>query len=161
VTANRARNLPRVNELRQLAHARRESHRTKQAARRFKILEDWETRDSWSLPRRLIAKAEWTQGEANPHFLVTSLNWTDDARYLYEGLYCARGDMENRIKECQTDMFAGRTSAASMRPNQLRLCLCMHFTANRCWAHLRLAPVFRETPSRGSIRSWSSPGAPG
>jgi len=106
---------------RQLAQARRESGRTKHAARRFKILEGWETRDSWSLPRRVIAKAEWTQGEANPRFLVTSLNWTDDARYLYEDLYCARGDMENRIKECQTDMFAGRTSAASMRANQLRL----------------------------------------
>jgi hypothetical protein len=106
---------------RELAHARRTSRRTKQAARRFKILEDWETRESWSLPRRVIAKAEWTQDEANPRFLVTSLNWTDDARYLYEDLYCARGDMENRIKECQTDMFAGRTSAASMRANQLRL----------------------------------------
>jgi hypothetical protein len=108
---------------RELAHARRESRRTKHAARRFKILEDWETRDSWSLPRRVIAKAEWTQGEANPRFLVTSLNWTDDARYLYEDLYCARGDMENRIKECQTDMFAGRTSAASLQANQLRLWL--------------------------------------
>jgi Transposase DDE domain group 1 len=106
---------------RQLAHARRDSLRTKQAARRFKILEDWETRESWSLPRRVVAKAEWTHDEANPRFLVTSLNWTDDARYLYEDLYCARGDMENRIKECQTDMFAGRTSAASMRANQLRL----------------------------------------
>ena len=108
---------------RELALARRESRRTKQAARRFKILEDWETRESWSLPRRVIAKAEWTQGEANPRFLVTSLNWTDDARYLYEDLYCARGDMENRIKECQTDMFAGRTSAASLEANQLRLWL--------------------------------------
>jgi Transposase DDE domain group 1 len=106
---------------RELALARRDSRRTKQAARRFKILEDWETLESWSLPRRVIAKAEWTQDEANPRFLVTSLNWTDDARYLYEDLYCARGDMENRIKECQTDMFAGRTSAASMRANQLRL----------------------------------------
>jgi hypothetical protein len=106
---------------RELAYARRESCRTKHAARRFKILEDWETRESWSCPRRVIAKAEWTQDEANPRFLVTSLNWTDDARYLYEDLYCARGDMENRIKECQTDMFAGRTSAATMRANQLRL----------------------------------------
>jgi Transposase DDE domain group 1 len=106
---------------RDLAYARRTSRRTKQAARRFKILEDWETLESWSRPRRVIAKAEWTQGDANPRFLVTSLNWIDDARYLYEDLYCARGDMENRIKECQTDMFAGRTSAASMRANQLRL----------------------------------------
>ena len=106
---------------RDLAYARRTSRRTKQAARRFKILEDWETLESWSRPRRVIAKAEWTQGDANPQFLVTSLNWIDDARYLYEDLYCARGDMENRIKECQTDMFAGRTSAATMRANQLRL----------------------------------------
>ena len=106
---------------RDLAYARRTSRRTKQAARRFKILEDWETLESWSRPRRVIAKAEWTQGDANPRFLVTSLNWIDDARYLYEDLYCARGDMENRIKECQTDMFAGRTSAATMRANQLRL----------------------------------------
>jgi hypothetical protein len=117
-----ARNERLVKAIRRdLAHARRTSRRTKQAARRFKILEDWETRESWSLPRRVIAKAEWTQDEANPRFLVTSLNWTDDARYLYEDLYCARGDMENRIKECQTDMFAGRTSAATMRANQLRL----------------------------------------
>ncbi len=121
---------------RQLAQARRESRRTRQAARRFKILEDWETRDSWSLPRRVIAKAEWTQGEANPRFLVTSLNWTDDARYLYEDLYCARGDMENRIKECQTDMFAGRTSAASMRRQSAALVVC----GIRLRAHLRAAP---------------------
>jgi len=119
-----ARNERLVKTIRhELALARRESRRTKQAARRFKILEDWETRESWSCARRVIAKAEWTQGEANPRFLVTSLNWTDDARYLYEDLYCARGDMENRIKECQTDMFAGRTSAASLQANQLRLWL--------------------------------------
>ena len=119
-----ARNERLVKAIRRdLADARRTSRSTKHAARRFKILEDWETLESWSLPRRVIAKAEWTQDEANPRFLVTSLNWTDDARYLYEDLYCARGDMENRIKECQTDMFAGRTSAASMRANQLRLWL--------------------------------------
>ena len=119
-----ARNARLVKAIRrELAHARRESRRTKHAARRFKILEDWETRESWSCPRRVIAKAEWTQDEANPRFLVTSLNWTDDARYHYEDLYCARGDMENRIKECQTDMYAGRTSAASLQANQLRLWL--------------------------------------
>ena len=106
---------------RELALARRTSRRTGAPARRFKILEGWETRDSWSCPRRVIAKAEWTQGEANPRFLVTSLHWSEGARYLYEDLYCARGDMENRIKECQSDMFAGRTSAATMRANQLRL----------------------------------------
>src|SRR5215203_773142 len=82
----------------------------------------WSTQESWSRRRRVIAKAEWTRDEANPRFLVTSLKparWA--ARALYEDLYCARGEMENRIKECQGDLFADRTSAASMRANQLRL----------------------------------------
>ena len=72
--------------------------------------------------RSLIGKAEWTKGEANPRFLVTSLKpdaWA--ARPLYEDLYCQRGEMENRIKEAQGDLFADRTSAATMRANQLRL----------------------------------------
>jgi hypothetical protein len=84
----------------------------------------WSTQDSWSRRRRVIAKAEWTGGEANPRFLVTSLKpdaWP--AGPLYEELYCARGDMENRIKECQGDLFADRTSTATMRANQLRLWL--------------------------------------
>jgi hypothetical protein len=59
---------------------------------------------------------------ANPRFVVTSLPATEvDARTLYERVYCARGDMENRIKECQLDLFADRTSAATMKANQLRL----------------------------------------
>src|SRR6516162_2579990 len=67
-------------------------------------------------------KAEWTQGEANPRFVVTSLKRSQvGARQLYEDIYCARGDMENRIKECQLDLYADRTSAATMRANQLRL----------------------------------------
>ena len=71
---------------------------------------------------RVIGKAEWTEGEANPRFIVTSLSQAEtDARGLYEKVYCARGDMENRIKECQGDLFADRTSAATMRANQLRL----------------------------------------
>ncbi len=61
-------------------------------------------------------------GGANPRFVVTSLKATRaDARTLYEEMYCARGEMENRIKECQLDLFADRTSAATMRANQLRL----------------------------------------
>jgi hypothetical protein len=90
-------------------------------ARRFKDFM-WTTRDSWSRRRRVVAKAEWTQGEANPRFVVTSLPkkaWP--ARELYEDLYCARGEMENRIKEFQLDLFADRTSAATLRANQLRL----------------------------------------
>ena len=82
----------------------------------------WSTKESWSRRRRVIAKAEWTRDEATPRFLVTSLKperWA--ARALYEDLYCARGEMENRIKECQGDLFADRTSAATMRANQLRL----------------------------------------
>ena len=105
----------------ELAAAEEESKTTGQPARRFKEFQ-WSTRDSWSRPRRIIAKAEWTGGSANPRFVVTSLSLEDAApQRLYEEIYCARGDMENRIKECQLDLFADRTSAATMRANQLRL----------------------------------------
>jgi Transposase DDE domain group 1 len=80
----------------------------------------WTTRESWSRPRRVVAKAEWTNGEANPRFVVTSL-MRGGPKYLYEKVYCARGEMENRIKECQLDLYADRTSAGTMRANQLRL----------------------------------------
>jgi len=97
------------------------SRRTGKPARRFKDFQ-WITRDSWSRRRRVIAKAEWTRGEANPRFVVTSLSRTEaKARPLYERIYCARGEMENRIKECQGDLFADRTSTATLRANQLRL----------------------------------------
>ena len=82
----------------------------------------WATKDSWTRRRRVIAKAEWTLKGSNPRFIVTSLKpdqW--QAQALYEDLYCARGDMENRIKECQLDLYADRTSAATMRANQMRL----------------------------------------
>ena len=80
------------------------------------------TLDSWSRTRRVIGKAEWTNAQANPRYIVTSLpSGTVDARRLYEVIYCARGEMENRIKECQLDLSADRTSAATMRANQLRL----------------------------------------
>jgi hypothetical protein len=105
----------------ELAWAEDEALETGRAARRFKDFR-WSTLDSWSRRRRVIAKAEWTQGQANPRFVVTSLKadaW--GARALYEDLYCARGDMENRIKECQLDLYADRTSAHTMRANQLRL----------------------------------------
>jgi hypothetical protein len=112
-----------------LARAEAESRRTGQTARRFKDFQ-YTTRKSWSRRRRVIGKAEWTQGEANPRFIVTSLGRDEvEGRHLYEKIYCARGDMENRIKECQMDMFAAcpersrrdRTSANTMRANQLRL----------------------------------------
>ena len=97
------------------------SRRSGKAERRFKDFM-WTTRASWSRRRRVVAKAEWTQSEANPRFVVTSLRRDEcKARYLYEKVYCARGDMENRIKECQLDLYADRTSTATMRANQLRL----------------------------------------
>ena len=105
----------------ELEQAAADSRRTGKPARRFKDFL-WTTRDSWSRRRRVVAKAEHTQGEANPRFVVTSLKAEEaEARHLYEKIYCARGEMENRIKECQLDLFADRTSAATMRANQLRL----------------------------------------
>lgn len=90
-------------------------------ARLFKELR-YRTRDSWSTERRVVAKAEHLPGKANPRFVVTSLPADDfDARAVYEDLYAARGDMENRIKEQQLDMFADRVSAATMTANQLRM----------------------------------------
>jgi hypothetical protein len=86
----------------------------------------YQTRESWSCARRVIAKAEQLPGidgpKANPRFVVTSLSpEVLDAQPLYEALYCARGDMENRIKEQQLMLFADRTSTATLRANQLRL----------------------------------------
>ena len=105
----------------ELQEAQQLGERTGKPARRFKDL-TWSTLDSWSRARRVVAKAEWTGGEANPRFVVTSLSRTEhEARHLYEKVYCARGDMENHIKECQLDLFADRTSAKTMRANQLRL----------------------------------------
>ena len=119
-----ARNTRLVAEIaEELAQAQAESSITALPARRFKDFV-WRTRDSWSRERRVIGKAEWTQGEANPRFIVTTLGPSDgDGRKLYETVYCARGEMENRIKECQLDLFADRTSTATMRANQLRLWL--------------------------------------
>jgi hypothetical protein len=94
-----------------------------QPARRFKELK-YRTHKSWSRERRVVAKAEHTGDKANPRFIVTSLSIPDfAARELYEEIYCARGECENRIKEAQLDLFADRLSAATFRANQLRLWL--------------------------------------
>jgi hypothetical protein len=107
----------------ELVEAQTESERTGKPARRFKDF-TWSTLKSWSRSRRVVAKAEWTGGDSNPRFIVTSLSRKEaEARYLYEKVYCARGEMENRIKECQLDLFADRTSSHTMRANQLRLWL--------------------------------------
>src|SRR5438105_4070723 len=105
----------------ELAQAAAKSRRTGKPARYFKEFR-WQTRRSWSRERRVIAKAEFTGEEANPRFIVTSLTRSEcRPKYLYEKIYCARGEMENRIKECQLDLYADRTSTATMRANQLRL----------------------------------------
>ena len=94
---------------------------TNHAARLFKDFR-YQTRDSWSAERRIIGKAEYLDLGPNPRFVVTNIPDSEmDARYIYEDFYCARGDMENRIKEQQLYLFADRTSAATMRANQLRL----------------------------------------
>ena len=81
----------------------------------------YRTRDSWSRERRVIGKAEHTLEGANPRFVVTSFERTRlDARALYEDLYCARGEAENRIGE-QFELFADRASSATLQANQLRL----------------------------------------
>jgi len=84
----------------------------------------YRTKKTWSLSRRVVAKAEHLQKGSNPRFVVTSLpREAMEARSLYEKLYCARGEMENRIKEQQLALFADRTSTAYLRSNQLRLYL--------------------------------------
>jgi len=104
-----------------LAAAAAESLAQGGPARRFADFA-WRTLDSWSRERRVVAKAEHLPKGANPRFIVTSLPASaSDARTLYEDVYCARGEVENRIKEQQLDLFADRTSAATLRANQLRL----------------------------------------
>jgi hypothetical protein len=128
-----ARNARLVEEISvELLQAEAEASATGKPARRFKDFR-YATLDSWSRRRRVVAKAEWTNGEANPRFIVTSLNKADtSARFLYEKVYCARGEMENRIKECQGDLFADRTSTATLCANQLRLWLASFAYALLC-----------------------------
>jgi len=103
-----------------MAEAARLVVATGQPARVFKDFR-YETLDSWSRKRRVVGKAEQTLLGANPRFVVTSLGPSDfDARALYEDLYCARGEAENRIGE-QLELFADRVSAGAMAANQLRL----------------------------------------
>jgi len=103
-----------------MAQAQSQHQHTQQAARVFREF-SYRTRHSWSRSRRVVAKAEYLAKGANPRFVVTSLQAEAWPRQkLYEQLYCARGEMENRIKE-QLSLFADRMSSASLRANQLRL----------------------------------------
>jgi hypothetical protein len=108
---------------RELHEAKVQFEATGRPARVFKEF-IYQTRKSWSRERRVVGKAEHLAKGSNPRFVVTSLSAEElDARTLYEDLYCARGEMENRIKEQQLCLFADRTSCATMRANQLRLWL--------------------------------------
>jgi hypothetical protein len=120
-----------------------------EASRRFKDFR-YQTLKSWSRDRRVVGKAEYLSKGANPRFVTTSLSKDKyDARVLYEDKYCARGDMENRIKEQQLMLFADRTSSATMRANQLRLyfssvayrCPGPHYCAENLGGICRRLPV--------------------
>jgi len=105
----------------EMAQAKQIQQASGKAARVFKDFR-YRTKKSWSCERRVVGKAEYLAKGENPRFIVTSMASDEqDARTLYEDFYCARGDMENRIKEQQLGLFADRTSTARMRSNQLRL----------------------------------------
>ncbi len=126
-----------------LAKSRRRCRYSGQPARRF-VQFHYRTRRSWSCARQVIAKAEVLPKGDNPRFVVTNLprTMTGSIQHLYEQLYCARGDAENRIKEQQLCLFADRTSTSLMRANQLRL----YFSS---FAYV-LLHAFRRLALRGS-----------
>jgi len=104
----------------QMEQARREHLQTKRSARRFRDFR-YRTRDSWSRSRRVVGKAEYLDKGPNPRFVVTTLPASQyEKTYLYEELYCARGEMENRIKEQQLDLFGDRASCHTFRGNAIR-----------------------------------------
>jgi hypothetical protein len=104
----------------ELEQAQRECEATEEPVRIFKDFK-YQTLDSWSKERRVIGKAEWLPQGSNPRFIVTSLSRRAvKAMQLYEQHYCARGDMENRIKE-QLQLFSDRASSHTMQGNQLRM----------------------------------------
>ena len=104
----------------EMAEAARQQQQRQQPARVFGEF-SYQTRQSWSRARRVVAKAEQLEGKENPRYVVTSLSCEQwPAQRLYEELYCQRGEMENRIKE-QLWLFADRVSAATLAANQVRL----------------------------------------
>jgi hypothetical protein len=107
----------------ELHEACEQFQQTGQPARVFKDF-TYCTKKSWSRERRVIGRAEHLEKGANPRFVVTSLSPDQfDARTVCEQEYCARGNLENRIKEQQLCLFADRTSCRTMRANQIRLAL--------------------------------------
>jgi hypothetical protein len=116
----------------------------------------YQTRDSWSRARRVVGKAEYLPKGPNPRFVVTSLPAAQrEARALYEEDYCARGDMENRIKEQQLMLFADRLSTAWLRSNQLRLWFSSAaYVLVQALRRLGLAGTRLAQAQCGSIRLW-------
>jgi hypothetical protein len=102
-----------------MLQAKQQYEQTKQKQRIFTTLDY--AAGTWDRPRRVIHKAEHNSQGDNPRFVVTNL--THDAQALYDEVYCARGEMENRIKEQQLGLFAGRTSCHAFAANQFRLLL--------------------------------------
>lgn len=149
--ARNARLTRAIGAAMQQAHA--QHLETGHSARVFQEL-TYCTRKTWSATRRVVAKAEVLPGKTNPRFVVTSLSLKDeDARTLYEDLYCARGEMENRIKECQLDLFADRTSTATFRANQLRLWLSSFaYVLIEAFRRLALPQTDLAKATAGSIR---------
>jgi hypothetical protein len=121
--ARNSRLLKRIHQ--ELKKARKRYYQYHESQRIYKEF-TYRTLHSWSRSRRVIGKAEYLAKGDNPRFLATNLPRGEvAAQKLYEELYCARGDMENRIKEQQLYLFADRTSSATMQANQLR----MYFSA--------------------------------
>jgi hypothetical protein len=111
----------RLNEMarRHLERARVQHEKTGKPQRFFKELKY--AAQTWDKKRRVIVRVEHTAKGSNPRYIVTNLE--DAADYLYDQVYCARGEMENRIKEQQLDLFSDRTSCTKWWANQFRLLL--------------------------------------
>ena len=133
--------------------AKRKVKRTGKPARVFADFR-YRTRKSWSVERRVIGKAEFTNAGANPRFIVTNVHAAfGSPRFLYETVYCQRGEMENRLKECQGDLFADRTPTPTMRANQLRLWLSSLAYVLMCAVRrIGLAGTELERATCGTIR---------
>ncbi|MEX0733182.1 MAG: IS1380 family transposase [Steroidobacteraceae bacterium] len=138
---------------RALHEARQQARRSGRPARVFRDFR-YRTRNSWSRRRRVIGKAEHLGDKANPRYLVTSLTREEwPAQRLYERLYCARGEMENRIKEAPLELFADRTSSHTFRANQLRLWLASFaYVLLEALRRLGLAATAFATATAGTIR---------
>jgi len=136
-----------------LAEAKQQFEATQQTARIFVEFEHETLTGTWSKRRRVVAKAEHIDGKSNPRFVVTSLDaggW--EKQKLYEELYCARGDMENRIKE-QFVLFADRVSVSTLRGNQLRVYLSvLAYTLMNGLRRLGLQATTMATAQVGTIR---------